>query len=66
MENDHFIRKIKCAAKVTLVLWFILKNLGKARFRSFNAHENKYHARSIQTCVHQRQVDKAKGCSQRN
>ena len=63
---DHFFKSMKCAAKVNLVFRFNLKNIEKAWFRFFYEHENKYLARVIQTCVHQRRLGEAKGLSQQN
>ena len=40
-EKMHrFLDKLKCAAKLSLVLGFILKNIEDGKFRYFYAHEN--------------------------
>ena len=38
---DHFLNKLKCAAKVFLAFAFILKKVEDGRFRYFYEHENK-------------------------
>ena len=37
---DHFLKNLKCAAKVNLAFRFILKNIEDGGFRYFYAHEN--------------------------
>ena len=38
---DHFVKNLKCAAKVNMAFLFILKNIENGIFKYFYAHENK-------------------------
>ena len=50
---DHFLKKLKCAAKVNLAFGFILKNIEDGGFRYFYAHENNTLLdRSKHVCTH--------------
>ena len=62
---DHFFNNLKCAAKVNLAFGFTLKIIEDGGFRYFYAHEKKYLAGSIQTCVHPWRLGKVERLSPR-
>ena len=62
---DHIFNNSKCAAKVNLDFGFIEK-YRRWRVHIFLRTRNQYPAGSIQTCVHQGRLGKAKRFSQQN
>ena len=66
VKLDHFFIKLKVGAKVNLAFGFLLNDIEDGIFRISRAHENKTLLSSIQTCVQEVRVGKAKGHSQQN
>ena len=60
-ENlDHFFNNLKCAAKLNLDFGFILRNIEDGGFQIFLRPRKQYPTGSIQTCVHQGRLGKAR------
>ena len=61
---DHFFKNLKCVAN--LAFRFVLKKFRRRRGQIISHTRKQYLAGSVQTCVHQGQLGKAKRFSQQN